>query len=231
MASIKLGAILADIRGKLAGNYFAKRKNTTVLAVCGSKLTKADAGRVALQQSRNNLTSVSRGWSALTAAQQLVWTNAAALLTWYTKVSIAYSPSGYQLFSQRNLNRLKIGLSQLTDYAEPLPPANIDGASIKINGDNDIVFEWDSGIPVGKAVVVSASFPNSTGVQVPKGGLKVLAVLGSGTTMPKMLTSDYQSLYGTNPTSNMVFFKLELIDTQSGAQEGSKLTKADAGLV
>lgn len=230
MASIKLGALVADIKGKLAGNYFAKRKNTTVLAVCGSKLTKADAGRTALQAARNNLAAVARKWQQLTAAQRLTWESQAALLTWYTKVGVAYTPSGYQLFSQNNLNRLKINLDFLINYAEPNPPANIDNIKIEIKTGGDIEYSYVGTLSGNKYVVVSASYTNSIGVKYPKAGLKVIAVLGADNVGVEDITSGYVRTFGHKPLTGMVFFKVELIDGDSGIQEGSKLTKADAGL-
>lgn len=231
MASIKLGAIVADIKGKLAGNYFAKRKNTTVLAVCGSKLTKADAGRTALQAARNSLAAVARKWQQLTAAQRLTWANQAALLTWFTKVGVAYTPSGYQLFSQNNLNRLKIGLDFLINYVEPEPPADIENIKIEIKGGGDIAYSYDGSLSGGKYVVVSASYTNSIGVKYAKAGLKTIAVLGPDNVGEEDITEGYVHTFGHKPLSGMVFFKVELIDGDSGIQEGSKLTKADAGLV
>jgi len=230
MASIKLGAALADIRGKLAGNYFAKRKNTTILAVCGSKLTKADAGRTALQYARNNLAAVARKWQQLTAAQRLTWEAQAALLTWYTKVGVAYTPSGYQLFSQNNLNRLKINLDFLFNYVEPDPPADVNNVKIEIKTGGDLEYSYDGSLSGGKYVVVSASFTNSIGVKYPKAGLKTIAVLGPDVTAATDITDGYVKAYGAKPLTGMVFFKAELIDGDSGIQEGSKLTKADAGL-
>lgn len=230
MASIKLGAIVADIKGKLAGNYFAKRKNTTVLAVCGSKLTKADAGRTALQVARNSLAAVARKWQQLTAAQRLTWEAQAALLTWYTKVGIPYTPSGYQLFSQNNLNRLKIGLDFLINYVEPTPPADVNNIKIEIKTGGDIEYSYDGTLSGNKYVVVSASYTNSIGVKYPKAGLKVIAVLGADNVGVEDITSGYVRTFGHKPLSGMVFFKVELIDGNSGIQEGSKLTKADAGL-
>ncbi len=231
MASIKLGALVADIKGKLAGNYFAKRKNTTVLAVCGSKLTKADAGRTALQVARNSLSGVARKWQQLTAAQRLTWEAQAALLTWYTKVGVPYTPSGYQLFSQNNLNRLKIGLDFLINYAEPTPPADVNNVKIEIKGGGDIQYSYDGTLSGNKYVVVYASFTNSIGVKYPKAGLKTIAVVGADVTADTDITDGYVNAYGGKPLSGMVFFKAELIDGASGIQEGSKLTKADAGLV
>lgn len=231
MASIKLGAIVADIKGKLAGNYFAKRKNTTVLAVCGSKLTKADAGRTSLQEARNSMALVSRAWSALSAEQQTVWENQAALLTWYTKVGVAYSPSGYQLFSQNNLNRSKLRLPLLTNYVEPSAPADIARVQVEIGTGGVIEYTYTGTLSGHKYVVVSASYPNSTGVKYAKGGYKKIAVIGPDEVGPVVITSEYISVFGAAPLSGMVFFKTEIIDGDSGTAEGSKLTKADAGLV
>lgn len=231
MASIKLGAIVADIRGKLAGNYFAKRKNTTVLAVNGSKLTKADAGRQSLQRARIALSQVSFSWRELDAAKQLVWQNEAALLTWNTKVGIAYSPSGYQLYCQNNLNRLKLNLPQIVGYVPPQPPADINRVSVEISAGGVITYSYDGVLTGNKYVVVSASYTNSTGVKYPKGGYKVIAILGPNDEGPTVITDSFVKVYGIVPLAGMVFFKSELIDGDSGIQEGSKLTKADAGLV
>lgn len=231
MASIKLGAIVADIKGKIAGNYFAKRNNTTILARCGSKLTKADAGRQTLQKARLGLSNVSFSWRALSAEQQKVWGNQASLLTWYTKVGIPYTPSGYQLFCQCNLNRLKVNLVPLTYYVPPTEPADVNKVQVAISAGGVITYSYAGLLSGNKYVVISASYPNSTGVKYPKGGYKVISVLGADDSGPTVITTDYYKVYGVIPLAGMVFFKADIVDADSGIQEGSKLTKADAGLV
>lgn len=231
MASIKLGAIVAEIKGKIAGNYFAKRKNTTVLAVCGSKLTKADAGRVTLQAARNNLAQVSRSWKSLDDADRLKWDNAAALLTWYTKVGIEYTPSGYQLFSQCNLNRSIIRASFLTRPVTPDAPANVELCDVEITTGGVLTYAYAGTLPTNKRVVISATYPNSLGVKYPKGGYKKIYVVPADEAGPIVITDQYINVFGVAPLSGRVFFKFEIIDSPSGVMEGSKLTKADAGLV
>jgi len=230
MASIKLGAIVADIKGKIAGNYFAKRKNTTILAVCGSKLTKADAGRTALQSARNSLTIVSRSWKSLVASARTNWDSAASLLTWYTKVGIAYTPSGYQVFTQCNLNLLKCKEKQIEYPIESVGVGNIDLASVSINEVGTMTYAYAGVLPETKKIVILASAPCSTGVKYPKGGYKKIYVSNAGGVGPDVITASYVSVYGITPMSGMIFFKFELIDIGSGLMEGSKLTKADAGL-
>lgn len=231
MASIKLGAIVADIKGKIAGNYFAKRKNTTILAVCGSKLTKADAGRTALQSSRNSLALVSRSWQSLIARRQLQWDSVASLLTWYSKVGVAYTPSGYQVFTQCNLNLLKCGEHTIGTPVDSVDVGNVELASVSFPGFGSLSYAYDGTLPVTKKIVIFASAPCSTGVKYPKGGYKKIYVSNAGEVGPTDITEYYISVYGIAPASGMVFFKFELIDTGSGIMEGSKLTKADAGLV
>ena len=231
MASIKLGAIVADIKGKIAGNYFAKRKNTTILAVCGSKLTKADAGRTALQSSRNSLALVSRQWKSLVPEKQLQWESAASLLTWFTKVGIAYTPSGYQVFSQCNLNLFKCGQNLIKSPIHSVGDGNIALAEVTLGVMGAMTYVYHGALPATKKIVIFASAPCSTGVKYPKGGYKKIYVSDAGDVGPLVITDDYVSVYGIAPASGMVFFKFELIDIGSGIMEGSKLTKADAGLV
>lgn len=231
MASIKLGAIVADIKGKLAGNYFAKRKNTTVLAVCGSKLTKADAGRVSLQQQRNLLAFNSSSWKMLTNAQHDLWNSFASTLTWYTKVGIAYTPSGYQVFCQCNLNRNTIYAPFLSEPISPAPPVDASRMQVEFVTGNIMQYSYAGTAVTGKCVVISASAPQSRGVRYPKGGYKRIFVMDAGDVGPQALNVVYEGVFGAVPSSGRVFFKMDLIDYDSGIQEGSKLTKADAGLV
>ena len=231
MASIKLGAMVADIRGKLNGNYFAKRHNTIILARCGSKLTKADAGRTALQANRNNMAYISSQWKGLGADQHLLWNNAASLLTWYSKTGEPYTPTGYQYYCQCNANRTIIGKSLLGAPVPDDKPIDVNTCQIGFNIDGNIEYANPITFHAEKYAVISASFPNSTGVKWPKGGLKQIAVLGSNETGPVILNDSYIKVFGGLPRTGMYFFKVEIIDQESGIAEGSKLTKADAGLV
>lgn len=231
MASIKLGMAFADIRGKLGGNYFAKRKNTIVVACNGSKLTKADSGRGALQTARNRLALVARTWKSLTAEDILVWNNAAALLTWYTKVGIPYTPSGYSFYSQVNSNLSKINIPLLTQPVDAGTDSNVELVEVIIRPLGLIKVDYNGVLDNKSVIVVSASYPNSIGVSSPKGGLKQIATITGGSTFPFDITANYVEVFGVQPIQGMVFFKVEIIGNTSGIQNGSKLTKADSGLV
>ena len=231
MASIKLGAIIADIKGKINGNYFAKRNNTTILARCGSKLTKADAGRQSLQIARIRVAQISRSWKSISAEQLLKWNNAAALLTWYTKVGVPYTPSGYQLYSQCNMNRNVLNLSAIKNPVIPTDPADVNIITAGFSAPGVMTYSYGGTLGGGKFVVISASYPNSIGRKYPSGGYKIVAIFGPDDVGPSVFTSSYEKVFGLIPDKGMVFFKAEIIDGDSGISEGSKLTKADAGLL
>jgi hypothetical protein len=231
MAFVRLSALVTSLTGKLGGSYFSQKKGGTTLNRCGSKLTKADSGKNTLQTQQNLLAFTSRSWRQLVGDERLAWKNFAGTLTWKNKAGFDYTPTGYEVYCSCNLNVAKI-----TGRAINLPVVSIGDAVL-----TEISLDWD---PAGKlllkytgttttnnGITVSASAPQSAGVRYPKGGFKTIfesTVIETGDTD---LSDSYLNTFGYQPTTGVIFFKVDIVVLDSGIQNGSKLTKADSGFL
>lgn len=227
MASIKLSALISDIRGKSNGSYFAKRNNTIIMANNPFKSGNKSASSQSLQTAKNNLGVIASFWQKLEAAEQIQWNNAAALLTWYTKVGEPYTPTGYQYFNQIGNNLLLLRYDPITTPPIPGPPPLMTPLLVTINA-GIIELDYDGAFNK-QDLAVYASWSNSYGTKYPKGGYKLIYTAKEWDGTPTGLTEYYANVYGSLLTNGYAYFKINLYEPGTGIQNGSKLTKADSG--
>lgn len=229
MAFVRLSALVTSLTGKLGGSYFSQKKGGTTLNRCGSKLTKADSGRTALRAQQNLLGFTAGAWRLLSSEERLAWQGFAGTLTWKNKAGFDYTPTGYEVYCSCNLNRSKIGVSPIVLPVVSTGDANLAELSINFSMGGALQLNNAGSTTTNNGIVVSASAPQSGGVLYPKGGYKVIYhadVIAAGITN---LTSNFQSVFGYLPSTGVIFFKIDIVVTDSGIQNGSKLTKADSG--
>ena len=229
MASIKLSGLISDIRGKLQGSYFASRNNTTILSSCTTKTTKADAGRVLLQLRRQAMRSVSQTWQTLTDAQKLAWQAEAALQTFYTKVGIGYTPTGYAWYSKCNLLLSSSLVANITSPNPSIPTLNVTDFGVDLSVSGVCTLTCLTSIPANEKLLVSVSYANTKGVSRPRGGYKNLAILDSTSIFPLDVTGNIDAVFGSMPTAGTMFFQFKGVANASGKATTTKTTKADAG--
>jgi len=231
MAFIKFSALVSSVVGKLNGSYFQSQKGGTALKNISPRRSKAKSVQGMLQLAQNRLSFVSRSWGQISPAQVLLWNTYATGFERTNKNGIRYVPTGYQMFQECNSNRLKLGAEMLAEPITPSIPFDVSNCSIDMPTTGEITFNSLVAIPADKIVVVSCSAPTYGNKQYPKSGSRVVANINSAMTLPFNLYDDYVNVWGT-PVSNCAYFwRIEVIDDLSGIAEGSKLTKADAGLV
>lgn len=231
MALLVLSGLLTNITGKLGGSYFSKKKGSPSLNRCGSKLTKADSGRTALQYAQNTLVGTSRSWGKLTPEQRTAWQGFAATLTWINKAGQEYTPSGYEVFVSCNVNLNTIGASTIDEPMVDTGDGDINAAGVGWNVGGALVFKYPPASPSNQGVIIYASAPQAPGVARPKGGYKKIYASDSITSGDTVLGSGYANAFGYEPPFGIIFFKIVFIVPDTGIQNGSKLTKADSGFL
>ena len=231
MALLILSGLITNITGKLGGSYFSKKKGSPSLNRCGSKLTKADSGRTALQAAQNALVSTARNWKLLEASNRLAWQSFAATLTWINKAGIEYTPSGYEVYMSCNSNLNTIGLPPIGSPITSSGGGEIASAGIGWNLAGELVFKYPPAAPANQGVIIFASSPQAAGVSRPKGGYKKIYASDSFVSGDTILGAAYSDVFGYAPPFGVMFFKIVFIVPDSGIQNGSKLTKADSGFL
>lgn len=222
MASIKMGAIVTDIKGKIGGTVFqgsvaggVMKNNAAKKSTSGSsKLTKADAGRVFLPQ--RTISSLASGWRSLSLSDQLSWKTAAPSFPFLNKYGVSYTPSGYQLYMSVNANLTVINQTLLTVAPTPSELVNMPPFVIAQDSSTSITIDTDIDLPPGYLAQISATVGMSAGRQPAKGDYKLIAILTAIDVLPFELFSAYTAVFGSLPVGSTIWFS-------------GKLTKADAG--
>jgi len=110
MASIKMGAIVTDIKGKLGGHVFQKGNQSRVLKTGG----KPRINKSSIVRKRETILSELRStWNGLTVAERLDWGFTAKNFPFKNQFGDSILYGGYQLFLKLNVNRRLVGGSVL----------------------------------------------------------------------------------------------------------------------
>lgn len=111
MATIKFGAIVTDMRGKLGGHVFQKGNQSRVMKTG----TLPKGRKTSIVQVRNNqLAQLRSDWNDLTVTNKQAWQLAAPNYTFKSKFGDQQAYNGYQFFLFLNMNLAKIGVASLT---------------------------------------------------------------------------------------------------------------------
>lgn len=231
MATIKLSGLITDIRGKLNGSYFAKRNNSFIMSTSdGSKLTKADAGRMAWQTAQLSVSRVSQSWADVPESVKLQWSAYASTLTWFTKTNTPYTPSGYQVYTQTMLNYCSDGKNPYSTFPTFGTQGYVNDCYCEYVNGNRLQASITEQNAFDKSLLVFMSGPNSKGTNNPYGGLKKLGLISPDWSQASVnLTPAYLNIFGAFPYNSRVFYELRLLDANSGLEWGSKSGLIDLG--
>jgi len=231
MAFIKFSGLVSSVVGKLNGSYFQSQKGGTALKTISGRRPSAKATQTALGHAQSRLGWAARQWAILSIGKVAMWNTFALNFTRVNKNGQTYTPTGYQIFNECNLNRLAMGKSLLSQPVEQTEPLDVAAFNVTMPESGGMVFDGETSIPEGKVVKISASAPTAGNKTFPVSPYKHICYVTQDETLPFIFTGLYSNVWGAPPNNMAYFFKLEVIDEPSGIQEGSKLTKADAGLI
>jgi len=231
MAFIRLSGMFSDIKGKLNGSYFQSQKGGISMKTISPRRSGATASQKALQQSQSRLGFIARQWTSLLPAKVLLWQTFASGFTRINKNGQTYTPTAYQMFNECNLNRLSIEETIIDTPVNPSASFDVANCTIAVGEPNGMAFNSSEPIPAGKIVKISATAPQSGNKNYPRTAYKYITQVNDSEELPYLFMGLYTNVWGVPPNNMAYFFKLEVVDVASGIAEGSKLTKADAGLV
>ena len=177
MAKIKWGMIVTDGRNKLGGQVFSKNRAGSYIR---TKVTPVNPKTAFQMASRQLLGALSSAWSSLTNPQREAWN--AAVDAWQ-KTDIfgdLRKPTGKNLFTGLNKNRVDIG-----GAVNNLPPEKVEIPVITSLRDEFVIGAKElrlgiANVPVGMALQISATPPMSQGTSFAKNQLRVLGSLTAG---------------------------------------------------
>jgi hypothetical protein len=211
MASIKMGAIVTEIKGSVGGTTFQssnaglsmKNKGKCMHGKAKGYAQRHDGTHVPQQ---GNFSQVTKAWAGLTDVQRATWSGLLGIWTFKNKFGEVYNGSAYQIFCAANINRLTLGLSLLTvaptkvDMVDPM----VTYSDYSISG----VFEETraNASAIGSMGFLYITYPaNSTSdyKKIRRAGSIVRSYMSVGTTSRK---AEVQALFGGNPPLGSVFY-------------------------
>jgi len=216
MASIKLSALVTQIRGKLQGSYFAMRNGSAILSTSSRSKSITRNSGAALQTAKARLAFVARKWATLTDLQRRAWQSGASVLTFYNKNGVAYTPNGFIVFCRSWINWLNVSITPNVVYTLPGVPPNVTGFGIPNVATDSMLLEKGSVDYTVNRVIVSVSQCQSVGVYNSKMGYKKLFVTNASTISSVDLINTFIPIYGEPVYQTRIFFKFDFIDVLSG---------------
>lgn len=142
MAVIQFGSIVTQGAGKIGGSVIARGRSGQVLKNKGYPIIRR--GEVN-QPSRSKLASVSSLWGGLTSVQRSAWEAVALSQTRYNRFGVAYTPTGYQLFCELNMNLSSFGSQAPIDVPPALPNyPSVDTWTYTVDpGASQVQIDWN----------------------------------------------------------------------------------------
>lgn len=231
MAFIKFSALVSSVKGKLNGSYFQNQKGGTALKNISGRRAKQKNGQSSLGVAQAKLAFVAQYWRTLTISEMAAWNVWALNFTRVNKNGQEYTPTGYQMFNECNGNALAIDENAIKEPGTPSAPLDMSTFDTSYDVNDDLQVVHAGGVPNDKVLLVYGTAPQPAGVSYPTTGYRLITSITNTLLGQTVIQTNYAQVWTTFSGKPQIFFRLKLIDKASFVQEGSKLTKADAGLV
>lgn len=216
MSKIKWGAIVVDGRGKLGGHVFTKTRSGATMR---TKVTPVNPQSPAQAAARSRLGSQSQAWRGLTEAQRIGWNDLAQRTAKTNIFGDQYFPTGKNLFTGLNSNRLLITQPPLTTAPELVEmPVIIDMAPVISFNDEEITLNIKTaGETEGSALVIEATAPMSVGRFNFDGSYRIINPTADPAETVPLFTS-YVAKFGTPPVGSKIGIRAYYISVTTGQQ-------------
>jgi hypothetical protein len=217
MAIVKFGGTVTGIRGTLAGTVYSGNKSGPFIRSWAMPPTIVTNAQEAIRR-RN--TNNAQAWAALSDAQRTAWDTLAANPSMARTNSLgeSYNLSGFQMHQSVNNNRLQIG--QLYNGNAPSPAtvpqiANFNlTVQIPATGDSSFTF-LPAELSPNFRLLLFMTFTTSQGVTLRQTNRRWILFVGSGSSSPKVITTELNAALGT-PVANYKYFAFVFKQNNNG---------------
>lgn len=217
------GAIVSEIRGKIASTVFSRNRGGAVIR---NRIKPINRRSIGQSTRRQVLGSLASSWRGLTQANRDSWNNAAQNFPLQDTLGQTIYLSGEQLYVRFNANLILIGESEIS--AAPAPFAfSIFTAALTAEDDTvaasfDIAFTPDP-MDAGNTLAVFATGNLSPGIEAPNASrFRFIGQIDPTDTSPADLVTEYVAEFGNPVAGQKIFIELRPIATASG-QPGTPL--------
>ena len=220
MASVEFGGGVSQIVGRVGGSVFQRGR-------AGSQLRTLpiNTGRKQQEQnySRSNYAATSTTWRTLQDFERLAWNAFALTEIRYNRFGVPYTPSGFQMFMEYNVNR---------SYVKPMPAIATPDALVPVPYIGGLGVTIDTSIPAfgwtGTLVndngtfqwMVQATRPQGQGVFRNRQSFLTVREAGAADALPTDVWSSYTKAIGFDPLLEQVVFVRVAAFSPSTGQRG-----------
>ena len=173
---VQFGAIITAGAGKVGGQIIQRGRTGQILR----NLTKPISRKTPESyQPRAAMSVVSSAWRSLAPVDRDSWTALASTLTRYNKFGVAYIPTGYQIYSELNLNYVNYfaDVPFVTAPTSPIFPTIADWVFVAHATGPLVTLSWTFfGGDVDFYTLVSFYPLQSLGASVPRGSSRLVLV-------------------------------------------------------
>jgi hypothetical protein len=211
------GAIVSEIRGKIASTVFTKNKAGASIRNRVTPINRRSSNQTAVRQ---RLASLSAQWRGLTEAERTSWNAAGASFPQTDNLGQTIFLTGEQIFVRCNSNLILTGNSQITSAPTPTSFDVLSFTSLTVTADDGVVsLAFAPTVPAGYEMVVRATAPVSPGKSfISDSAFRFIKSIAPAATSPQALTSEYAAVHGslTNSTDQKIFAEMYLVEQASG---------------
>lgn len=216
MAKVLFTAVVADMRGKIAGTVFTKNKSG---AVARTKVSPVNGRTPAQTTARARLSRLSAGWRTLTPSQREGWITRATEAFGTDVFGNTKTISGQQLYISVNTNRELTGgvvVPIVPKVEGPAYTGVITVTSTVTTGVMTLLQLGSTGVVAPDTVfIVATTGALSAGISNPTGKFKALGVNLLPAATPE-IQLPFAAKFGTAYTGDKIFIRLTPVNTRSG---------------
>jgi hypothetical protein len=220
MAKVKFTAMVAEVRGKLAGTVFSRNRGGNYIRTKVTPLNPQTGAQVAI---RALLTQFAQAWRGLTEEQRESWRSSVSNWATTDVFGDLKNPSGSALYNRLNINIVNAGGSAINTPPSPTGAVALSTLDITsaVTGD---VFTLDfdpTPVPAGHALVVEATAMLSPGIQNANSQFRQIGVLAAASATGQDMFTAYTTKFGALVAGQRVVVRARLVNLSTGEKSQS----------
>ena len=222
MASIKMGNIVVDMRGKISGNVYSKNKGGAYSRVRVVPTNPNSSYQAAV---RANFTTNSQAWRGLTEAERTSWRQAVGNFPRINRVGDAHNLSGNALYQSLNKNLDDVDLGPISSAPAPASVTAVAvSTAVADTTLQTLVITLSAVVPANTSLKIFATDTLSAGVESPGTKLRQIQAAGNGDAAALSLTTNYLAKYGAiGAAGSKIFYKIVPVNETTG-QLGAEIS-------
>lgn len=217
MALIRLGSIITDVRGRLAGHYIRSSSGPHVLSTVGATRqipTEAQA------ETRASVQYITRTlWPALTQSQRDAWIDLAAANPTQTPWATTQPLQGEALFIRANQRAAAVGDAYFDDAPADQVVTALSALSCTATAPSTLTVTFaPSPVPADHYLKILSAFVVSPGQTNTSKRYRLTTTISAATSSPQNIGTAYNAEHGDLIATRKVFILAALYNRTNGAE-------------